>query len=71
MRRRTLMLVCAAAVVAMPARLRAQAHSAPLQAWVEAFNSRDPKRIVAIYAPDAVLWGTTARTIARLRSRSG
>ena len=64
MRRRTLMLVCAAAVVAMPSRLGGQSPSAALQAWVEAFDSRDPKRIVAIYAPDAVLWGTTARTIA-------
>ena len=34
------------------------------QAWVEAFNSRDPKRITALYAPDAVFWGTTAKTIA-------
>ena len=38
--------------------------TAATQAWVEAFNSRDPKRIVAQYAPDAVLWGTTAKTIA-------
>jgi uncharacterized protein (TIGR02246 family) len=35
-----------------------------LQSWVEAFNSRDPKRIVALYAPAAVFWGTTAKTIA-------
>ena len=34
------------------------------QAWVDAFDSRDPKRIVALYAPDAVFWGTTAKTIA-------
>ena len=33
-------------------------------AWVDAFNSRDPKRIVALYAPDAAFWGTTAKTIA-------
>ena len=38
--------------------------AAALQAWVEAFNSRDPQRIVARYAPTAVLWGTTATTIA-------
>jgi uncharacterized protein (TIGR02246 family) len=49
-----------AAAAAQPA-----TESAPLQAWVEAFNSRDPKRIVALYAPDAVLWGTTATTLAR------
>jgi uncharacterized protein (TIGR02246 family) len=37
---------------------------AATRSWVEAFNTRDPKRIVALYAPDAVFWGTTARTIA-------
>ena len=41
-----------------------QTPTAALQAWVEAFNSRDPKRIVARYAPNAVFWGTTAKTIA-------
>lgn len=30
-------------------------------AWVEAFNSRDPARIVALYDPEAVLIGTTAK----------
>jgi uncharacterized protein (TIGR02246 family) len=38
--------------------------AAALRDWVEAFNSRDPKRITALYAPDAVFWGTTAKTIA-------
>lgn len=42
----------------------APAVTAATTAWVEAFNSRDPKRIVALYAPDAVFWGTTAKTIA-------
>jgi hypothetical protein len=37
---------------------------AAVHAWGEAFNSRDPKRIVARYAPAAVLWGTTAKAIA-------
>lgn len=67
-RRVLLMLTCAATLaVTAPAGLAAQAVSGPaaaLQAWVEAFNSRDPKRIVARYAPNAVLWGTTAKTIA-------
>jgi uncharacterized protein (TIGR02246 family) len=71
-------LVCASALVlATAARLDAQAPAAgavsaggdraavaALQAWVEAFNSRDPKRIVALYAPTAVFWGTTAPAIA-------
>ena len=64
MRRRTVMLAGATALVAMPASLGAQPLSAALQAWVEAFNSRDPKRIVALYRQDAVFWGTTAKTIA-------
>ncbi len=70
MRRRTVMLVGAAACVAMSASVRAQTLAAPsapsaaLQAWVEAFNTRDPKRIVALYAPDTVFWGTTAKAIA-------
>jgi uncharacterized protein (TIGR02246 family) len=67
-RRALLMLTCAATlVVVAPARVAVQAVSGPsaaLEAWVEAFNSRDPKRIVARYAPDAVLWGTTAKAIA-------
>ena len=32
-------------------------------AWVEAYNSRDPTKIAAQYAPDAVFWGTTSRSI--------
>ncbi|MEO6007270.1 MAG: DUF4440 domain-containing protein [Vicinamibacteraceae bacterium] len=75
-RRTVVMLACAAAlVVPGPGRLAAQsAQPAPsaaratptdaLQAWVDAFNSRDPKRIVARYAPNAVFWGTTAKAIA-------
>ena len=65
------MLAC---VVALTAPLAAQTQASPqpappppsaeLQAWVEAFNSRDPRRIVALYAPDAVFWGTTAKAIA-------
>jgi uncharacterized protein (TIGR02246 family) len=68
MPRRTVMLLSAAMLVALAAPARAQpaaqAPSDALQAWVEAFNSRDPKRIVALYAPTAVFWGTTAKTIA-------
>lgn len=35
--------------------------AAATAAWVDAFNSRDPGRIVALYEPDAVLIGTSAR----------
>ena len=65
-------LICAALLLIAPRHLAGQAPLAParttpaaaLQSWVEAFNSRDPKRIVALYAPAAVFWGTTANTIA-------
>ncbi len=33
-------------------------------AWQAAYNSRDRARITAMYDTDAVLWGTTATTIA-------
>ena len=33
-------------------------------AWRTAYDSREPARITAMYAPDAVLWGTTAKTVA-------
>lgn len=31
--------------------------------WVDAYNSRKPERIAAMYASDAVFWGTTSKTI--------
>jgi len=31
--------------------------------WINTFNTRDPARISALYAPDAVLWGTVSMTI--------
>jgi uncharacterized protein (TIGR02246 family) len=38
--------------------------SAATAAWRAAYNSRDPARIAAMYDSDAVLWGTTAKTVA-------
>ena len=35
--------------------------AAATAAWVDAFNSRDPARIVGLYEPDAVLIGTNAK----------
>ena len=32
--------------------------------WRDAYNSREPARITAMYDADAVLWGTTAKKIA-------
>lgn len=37
--------------------------AAATSAWVEAFNRRDPAALVALYDPEAVLWGTTAPRI--------
>src|SRR5262252_7753460 len=34
--------------------------AAATQAWVDAMNSRDPDRVVALYDPQAVLWGTVS-----------
>jgi hypothetical protein len=31
--------------------------------WIATFNTRDPVRISALYAPDAILWGTVSETI--------
>lgn len=60
-----LAVLVGAPAAAQPAPQPAADTTLALQAWVDAFNSRDPKRIVALYAPDAVLWGTTAKTLAR------
>ncbi len=37
--------------------------NAATAAWVAAYNSRDPARIVSLYDQDAVLWGTAAPVI--------
>jgi uncharacterized protein (TIGR02246 family) len=37
--------------------------AAATQAWVEAYNSRDPARITSLYDSEAVFWGTSAKTI--------
>ena len=31
--------------------------------WITTFNTRDPVRISALYARDAILWGTVSKTI--------
>jgi uncharacterized protein (TIGR02246 family) len=37
--------------------------AAATQAWIEAMNSRDSERVVALYDPEAVLWGTVSPTL--------
>lgn len=36
---------------------------AATQAWVDAFNTRDPEQVLALYAADAVFWGTVSPTL--------
>ena len=36
---------------------------AATEEWIATFNTRDPAKISALYAPDAVLWGTVSKTI--------
>ena len=48
------------AVVAAPADPRDQV-AAATASWIEAFNSRDPARITALYDPEAMLSGTAAQ----------
>jgi hypothetical protein len=38
--------------------------AAATRAWQAAYDTRDPKSIVAMYDSQAVLWGTAAKTIA-------
>jgi len=38
--------------------------AAATTAWAAAFNSREPVRVTALYGTDAILWGTTSKTIA-------
>jgi uncharacterized protein (TIGR02246 family) len=37
--------------------------AAATQSWIDAMNSRDPERVVALYDPEAVLWGTLSPTL--------
>jgi len=37
--------------------------AAATQAWIDGMASHDPERVGALYATDAVLWGTTSPTI--------
>jgi uncharacterized protein (TIGR02246 family) len=36
---------------------------AATKAWADAFNSREPDRVLALYEVDAVLWGTVSPTL--------
>ena len=42
--------------------VRAQVAAATAE-WISTFNTRNAARISALYAPDAILWGTVSQTI--------
>ncbi len=37
--------------------------SAATQAWIDGMNSHNAERVVALYDPEAVLWGTRSSTL--------
>jgi len=61
---RRMSMVSALTVIAVSVMLTAAGPqddvTAATRAWVEAYNSRDPQKIQALYAPDAVFWGTSS-----------
>jgi uncharacterized protein (TIGR02246 family) len=54
-----LVLACSSPVAAGPK----EDVSAAIQAWIDAMNSRDTERVMVLYDPEAVLWGTGSPTI--------
>lgn len=40
---------------------------AATEEWISTFNTRNAENITALYAPDAVLWGTVSKTIRTTR----
>ena len=61
-----LLLVTVLVVLGVPVRAPAgpkEEVAAATQAWAEAFNSRDPARVLALYDAEAVFWGTVSPTL--------
>ena len=61
-----LLLVTAVVLLGVPARVPAgpkEDVAAATQAWVVAYDSRDPAQITALYDPEAVFLSTTAKTV--------
>ena len=64
--RRTLILLSTLLVLACPFPVPAgpkEDVSAATQAWIDAMNSRDTERVMVLYDPEAVLWGTGSPTL--------
>lgn len=63
---RAIMTVVVVLIVIAPSFVGADSKddvSAATRAWIDAMNSHDPERVVALYDSDAVLWGTVSPTI--------
>ena len=58
-----LVSACSTTTTVAPEASRQQV-AAATDEWRAAYDSREPKRIVALYAVDAALWGTNLKTIA-------
>ena len=62
--RRVLACLAAVALIASPSFAGpVDDVTAATRSWMEAYNSRDPQKIQALYAPDAVFWGTSSPTL--------
>lgn len=59
-----LFLLNACAVVPSEGQETRDQIAAATKAWQSAYDTRDPKNIVSMYDPEAVLWGTAAKIIA-------
>ncbi len=59
-----LLLLGACASVPVDGQAARDQIAAATKKWQAAYDSRDPKNIVSMYDAQAVLWGTTAKTIA-------
>jgi hypothetical protein len=64
--RRTLILLSALLGFVCPSLASAgpkEDEAAATQVWIDAVNSHDPERVVVLFDPEAVLWGTSSPTI--------
>jgi uncharacterized protein (TIGR02246 family) len=63
--RRIVLVVCLVAGALLPAAAAGPEDDvrAATRAWGAAYDSRDPQKILALYAADAVFWGTSSPTL--------
>ncbi len=64
--KRTLVMLTSFVILAAPSVALAEPKEdvgAATQAWIDGMNSHDAARVVALYDPEAVLWGTRSSTL--------